>query len=366
MEYFELGDLEKFITPELTENDAKVIGRQLLEGLQFLHSHHLAHRDLKPANIFVARCGPDWWIKLGDFGLARHICTEQNSQLSRIGTLDYMAPEILLENNNGEQNLPYTLAVDIWSLGCVLFRLLTQQLPFLQGRHLQLYWHLKKQFPTDILIKHGVSEDGVSLLSEMMKPNPADRMTLTRALLHSWVSPQKSTSSPGDLDSLTENKLDDKSTNEGSITESRNSIPVNVSITNLEDSQLYLNAASTSHAGTRNISYETPQLSLYDNGLEGLQNEEEVRLRTPLPDGGKLIIDSTDKDADTLERRSYFTDSHLKMDLHRKTMQPFQQTHETGRRLLDDEHPDRLSVMTSLAQPFTELGQDREALQLSK
>ena len=73
MEYFELGDLEKFITPELTEKDPKVIGRQLLEGVQVLHGYRLAHRNLKPANIFVARCGPDWWIKLGDFGISRRI-----------------------------------------------------------------------------------------------------------------------------------------------------------------------------------------------------------------------------------------------------------------------------------------------------
>ena len=53
MEYFQLGDLEKFITPKLTEKDAKVIRRQLLEGLQDLHGCHLAHRDLKPANIFL-------------------------------------------------------------------------------------------------------------------------------------------------------------------------------------------------------------------------------------------------------------------------------------------------------------------------
>ena len=64
MEYFELGDLEKFTTPKLTERDAKRIGKQLLEGLQVLHEDHLAHRDLKPPNIFVARCAPDWWINL--------------------------------------------------------------------------------------------------------------------------------------------------------------------------------------------------------------------------------------------------------------------------------------------------------------
>ena len=238
MEYFELGDLEKFITPKLTEKDAKKIGRQLLEGLQVLHGYHLAHRDLKPANIFVARCAPDWWIKLGDFGIVRRICTEHNSKLSRIGTYDYMAPEILLDSNNEDQDSPYTLAVDIWSLGCVLFRLLTQQLPFPQERHLRLYWRSKKPFPADILIKHSVSEDGVSLVSEMMKSNPADRMTVTMALLHSWVSIQEPTPTPGNLDSFeksVEDELDGKPAKEGSATESRKCTSVNIPKRNFED-----------------------------------------------------------------------------------------------------------------------------------
>lgn len=128
MEYLKLGDLDKYITSELTEKDSKVIGRQLLEGLQVLHGYHSAHRDLKPANIFVARHAPDWWINLGDFGMSRRICTGQNSKLS---TVDYMAPEILLGNyDDEEEDSSYTLVVNIWSLGCVLFRLLTQRLPF--------------------------------------------------------------------------------------------------------------------------------------------------------------------------------------------------------------------------------------------
>ena len=119
MEYFELDDLEKFITPKLTEKDVKVIGRQLLEGLQVLHGYHLAHRDLKPANIFAARCAPDWWIKLGNFVIVKRIFTEHNSRLSLNGSLDYMAPEILLENDDDdEQHSPHTLAIDVWSLGC--------------------------------------------------------------------------------------------------------------------------------------------------------------------------------------------------------------------------------------------------------
>ena len=223
MEYFELGDLEKFITPKLTETDARVIGRQLLEGLRVLHEYRLAHRDLKPANIFVARCAPDWWIKLGDFGILRGICTAQNSTLTRIGTPDYMAPEMLFDNDNEDQDSPYTLAVDIWSLGCVLFRLLSQQLPFPQIKHLRLYWQSRKAFPTDILTSYGISGDGVSLISEMMKSNPADRVTVTTALLHSWVSTQESTLALGDLDSfqeIVEYELHSKSAKKGSATKS--------------------------------------------------------------------------------------------------------------------------------------------------
>lgn len=196
MEYFELGDLDKYITSELTETDAKVIGRQLLEGLQVLHGYHLAHRDLKPANIFVARHAPDWWVKLGDFGIIRGICTKQNSTLTRIGTLDYMAPEILMGNDDEDEGFSYTLAVDIWSLGCVLFRLLIQPLPFPLERDLRQYLRLKKPFPTDILIRRNVSEDGVFLVSEMMKSNPSDRIIVDDALLHSWVSIQESPSTP--------------------------------------------------------------------------------------------------------------------------------------------------------------------------
>ena len=111
-----------------------------------------------------------------------------------------MAPEILFENDDEDQDSPYTVAVDIWSLGCALFRLLSHQLPFPKLKHLRLYWRSKKPFPTDILIKHGVSEDSISFISDTMKSNPADRMTVTMALLHSWVSNQECTPTFRDLD----------------------------------------------------------------------------------------------------------------------------------------------------------------------
>lgn len=138
VEYIELDDLENVISPKLTENDAKTIGKRLLEGLQALNRFGLAHGDLKLENISVAKDAPYWWVKIGDFGFSRNFSTKRSSNLSLVGTFDYVAPEILLDNGD-DGDLSYTLAVDIWRLGCVVFRLLTRQLPFSQGRGSRVY-----------------------------------------------------------------------------------------------------------------------------------------------------------------------------------------------------------------------------------
>ena len=363
MEYFELGDLENFVTPQLTEKDAKVIGRQLLEGLEVLHGYHLVHRDLKPANIFVARCAPDWWIKLGDFGILRRICTAQNSTLTRIGTPDYMAPEILLENDDEDQASPYTLAVDIWSLGCVLFRLLTHQLPFPQLRHLRLYWQSRKPFPIDVLTDHSVNEDGVSFITKMMKSNPVDRMTVTTALLHSWVSIQERTLHLGDRNSFNDNpedKLDGNSANEGSATESCKCI----SKSNLEDNQLANNAAMKSHTRNCNAPPENQAHLPSNSHLISFQNEEMVQLRRPISDKEEYIFDSSNMETDILESRSNLADSYLELGLYKEAIQLFQKILEARKLILGDEHPNTLKVMNNLAKSFRKLGRYQESVQL--
>jgi serine/threonine protein kinase len=136
MEYLPLGDLEKYITPALKEDDTRIVMKQILDGLQILHGYYWAHRDLTPRNIFVVEQGPHWWVKIGDFGLSKRFRGQQ-SLITMAGTPDYMAPEILAScfNNSayGGANTnvgSYTVAVDMWSLGCILHRLLTRQLPF--------------------------------------------------------------------------------------------------------------------------------------------------------------------------------------------------------------------------------------------
>jgi serine/threonine protein kinase/formylglycine-generating enzyme required for sulfatase activity len=99
------------------------IGRETAEGLAAAHQRGLIHRDIKPGNLWLE--GARGRVKILDFGLAR--AAEDNAQLTQpgtvIGTPAYMAPE----QRGGE---PVDLRCDLFSLGCVLYRMATGQLPF--------------------------------------------------------------------------------------------------------------------------------------------------------------------------------------------------------------------------------------------
>lgn len=84
--------------------------KQLLEGLAYCHSHSILHRDLKPQNLLIDREGH---IKLADFGLARSFTIPLRTYTHEVVTLWYRAPELLLGTKF------YTMAIDIWSLGCI-------------------------------------------------------------------------------------------------------------------------------------------------------------------------------------------------------------------------------------------------------
>ena len=101
----------------LSEKEALVIFRQLLEAFKELNKNNIMHRDLKPDNIFFN----EGKVKLGDFGFCKML--EVNMAQTMLGSPIYMAPEVLKEEI-------YTLKADIWSLGVVLFEMLFGYCPF--------------------------------------------------------------------------------------------------------------------------------------------------------------------------------------------------------------------------------------------
>ena len=189
MEYVELGDLECYTKDGISESDTRDIGQQLLEGLTILHHQGWAHCDLKPSNIFVVSQSPDWWVKIGDFGISKRIRDGQATVTSIPGTQGYMAPELLgYTLVDEEDKLSYSVAVDMWSFGCVLFRLLACSPPFKDNLELARYCRSKTVFPKHMLLSKGTSEEGASLIEKAMAPDPSNRVAASTALKHPWFS----------------------------------------------------------------------------------------------------------------------------------------------------------------------------------
>jgi len=93
---------------------------QMCLGVKYLHEHNIIHRDLKTSNIYL---GEGDKIVIGDFGISKIFNNNQSMSRTFIGTPYYMSPEML-----GQQE--YDKKADIWSLGCVLYELLTFKMPF--------------------------------------------------------------------------------------------------------------------------------------------------------------------------------------------------------------------------------------------
>ncbi|CAF1439361.1 unnamed protein product, partial [Didymodactylos carnosus] len=125
LEYAAGGELFDKIEPDvgMSEDHAQHYFKQIIEGMQYLHSHGVAHRDLKPENLLVTN---DDILKICDFGLAtlfRHNNIERNLT-TYCGTAPYSSPEVWAK-------IPYRgEPVDVWSCGIILSAMLTGELPW--------------------------------------------------------------------------------------------------------------------------------------------------------------------------------------------------------------------------------------------
>lgn len=97
---------------------------QILSGLSALHERGIIHRDLKPDNVFL---DAQMNAKVGDFGaclaLRSSLQTEHGEASELVGTVPYMAPEVVTETGHGRK-------ADVWSLGCCVYTMVTGQVPY--------------------------------------------------------------------------------------------------------------------------------------------------------------------------------------------------------------------------------------------
>ena len=185
MEYLKGQDLSKIISlknyNDFNENQMGQIIHQLLKALSFIHSKNIIHRDIKPENILFSDKRNIFSLKLIDFGLAAF--SEQDKKI--VGTPSYMSPEMV--DGNG------TYVSDIWSVGVVVYQMLTGKLPFEKNDDEEntnelLYQRIKKEeYNKERLQKIDCSEDVIDFIDKALKKDVKSRMTVEEALNHPWI-----------------------------------------------------------------------------------------------------------------------------------------------------------------------------------
>ncbi|XP_042904552.1 cyclin-dependent kinase 9 isoform X2 [Parasteatoda tepidariorum] len=158
--------------------EIKMVMKQLLNGLYFIHSNKILHRDMKAANILITKTGT---LKLADFGLARAFSASKNGQpnryTNRVVTLWYRPPELLL----GERN--YGPSVDMWGAGCIMAEMWTRS-PIMQGSTEQHQLTLISQLCGSITPETFAGVEKLDLYTKMELPKNQRRKVKDRLMIY--------------------------------------------------------------------------------------------------------------------------------------------------------------------------------------
>ncbi|AGO11390.1 AaceriACR142Wp [[Ashbya] aceris (nom. inval.)] len=193
MEFVSGGDLMDFVAAHgsVGEDAGREITRQILEAVRYIHEQGISHRDLKPDNILIEQDDPVL-VKITDFGLAK---IQDNTTFMKTfcGTLAYVAPEVIggknPEGNEAKGNL-YSSLVDMWSIGCLVYVILTGHLPFSGSTQEQLYKQIANgSYHEGPLKDYRISDEARDFIDSLLQINPVDRLTAERALQHPWLHP---------------------------------------------------------------------------------------------------------------------------------------------------------------------------------
>ncbi|KAM5145611.1 RAC-beta serine/threonine-protein kinase A [Mantella aurantiaca] len=165
MEYANGGELFFHLSRErvFTEERARFYGAEIVSALEYLHSRNVVYRDIKLENLMLDK---DGHVKITDFGLCKEGITDGATMRTFCGTPEYLAPEVLEDNDYGR-------AVDWWGLGVVMYEMMCGRLPFYNQDHERLFELILME---EIRFPRTLSPEAKSLLSGLLKKDPKQRL----------------------------------------------------------------------------------------------------------------------------------------------------------------------------------------------
>ncbi|XP_047654406.1 serine/threonine-protein kinase PLK4 isoform X2 [Phacochoerus africanus] len=177
------GEMNRYLKNRrkpFSENEARHFMHQIITGMLYLHSHGILHRDLTLSNLLLTR---NMNIKIADFGLATQLKMPHEKHYTLCGTPNYISPEIATRSAHG-------LESDIWSLGCMFYTLLIGRPPFDTDTVKNT---LNKVVLADYEMPTFLSREAKDLIHQLLRRNPADRLSLSSVLDHPFMSRNSST-----------------------------------------------------------------------------------------------------------------------------------------------------------------------------
>jgi len=166
-----------------SESDAANIISQVVSAVEYLHDNGIAHRDLKPENLLVEGEEEDSKVKIADFGFAKSFGGDTGEKLmTSCGSPGYVAPEILTAES-------YDKSVDMWSVGVILYILLSGYPPFYADSAPALFKKIMDvKYDFDDSVWDDISDTAKDLIRNLLVKDPAKRFTARQCLTHAWIT----------------------------------------------------------------------------------------------------------------------------------------------------------------------------------
>jgi len=185
MEYIRGGRLTDYMKEKkfhFSEKRAAEIIYEIAIGVKYLHKHYIIHRDLKPDNIMLTESNDKGHIKIMDFGLSK-ILGKKEKTSDGFGTLTFVSPEVLIRK-------PYNKEIDIWSIGVILYLILSGDLPFDDEKDdeqkiAKSIVFNEVEFPSK---KFGnKSKEVIELIKRCLTKEPKDRIKIDEIIKSDWI-----------------------------------------------------------------------------------------------------------------------------------------------------------------------------------